>query len=145
MKIVLQKVKTANVKVKNEVVGEISKGIVIFLGINNNDTEKEADWLVNKIIKLRIFEDENKKMNNSLIDIDGEILIVSQFTLYGDCRKGLRPSFTEAASPKKAKILYDYFVEKIRKTGIKIETGIFQEHMEVSLINDGPVTMIIEK
>ncbi|MDN5303957.1 MAG: D-aminoacyl-tRNA deacylase [Fusobacteriaceae bacterium] len=145
MKVVLQKVKTANVKVNNEVVGEISKGILVFLGINNNDTEKEADWLINKIIKLRIFEDENNKMNKSLIDINGEILIISQFTLYGDCRKGLRPSFTEAAPPEKAKKLYNYFVNKMKETGIKIETGIFQEHMDVSLINDGPVTMIIEK
>lgn len=145
MKVVLQKVKTANVKVDNKIVGEISKGVLVLLGISNTDTEKEADWLINKIIKLRIFEDENKKMNKSLIDINGEILIVSQFTLYGDCRKGLRPSFTEAAKPEKAKILYDYFIEKLKKTGIKVKTGIFQEHMEVSLVNDGPVTMIIEK
>ena len=144
MKLVVQKVKEANVKVNDSVIGEIKKGYMVLVGISKDDTEKEADYLVNKLINLRVFEDENGKMNLSIQDVGGELLLISQFTLYGDTSHGNRPSFISAARPEEANKLYEYFCKKCAEK-IHIEKGIFQEYMEVSLINDGPVTIILEK
>ena len=144
MKTVIQRVKNAAVSVNGKTVGKIGKGICLFIGIKKGDTEQEALWLVNKITGLRIFEDTNEKMNLSIKEINGEILIISQFTLYGDCKKGKRPSFFEAAEPETAKKLYDFFIKKFEETGIHTETGIFRATMDVEIINDGPVTLIIE-
>jgi len=145
MKIVVQGVKEAEVKVKNENVGKITKGFLVFLGVTHDDTKEKADYLVKKLCNLRIFADENNKMNLSLKDIKGEILIISQFTLYANTEKGNRPSFTEAALPQKAKELYEYFISKCKEKEFKVEQGIFGAHMEVALVNDGPVTIIMEK
>ncbi len=145
MKLVIQKVSKADVTVNNEVVGKINKGFVVLLGISNFDTEEKADYLIKKLYNLRVFEDENKKMNLSLKDVAGELLIISQFTLFADCSRGNRPSFTDAGKPEVAKNLYEYFIQECKKLGLKVETGIFGEHMQVSLINDGPVTILIEK
>lgn len=145
MKLVIQRVTNASVTVENKIVGKISKGFLVLLGIGPEDTEKEADYLVQKLIKLRVFEDENEKMNLSLKDIKGELLIVSQFTLYADCTGGNRPSFTNAAKPEKAKQLYEYFIKKCKEESIKVEQGIFGADMKVELLNDGPVTIILEK
>ena len=146
MKIVLQRVKNANVKVDNKIVGDISRGILIFLGITHDDTENEIKYLIDKIINLRIFEDENGKMNRSVLDLNGEILVVSQFTLYGDTRKGRRPGFDKAAKPDIAEKLYnDFIISLNEKTKLKIEKGIFGASMEINLSNDGPVTFILEK
>ncbi len=145
MKIVIQRVKQAEVRVDNQIVGQIGLGMVVLLGINKTDTEMEANYLVDKIIQLRIFEDSNQKMNCSANDINAEFLIVSQFTLYGSCSKGRRPSFDKAASPQKAEKLYLYFIEQLKKKNLKVETGQFQAMMEVDLINDGPVTFVLEK
>lgn len=144
MKAVIQRVSQSSVSVDNNIVGSIGRGIMVLLGVSEQDTKKDADWLAEKIINLRIFEDKNKKMNLSLIDTNGELLIVSQFTLLGDCRKGRRPSFINAAKPGKAKELYEYFTEIIKKKNIPVQTGQFQAMMDVSLINDGPVTFILE-
>ena len=144
MRIVLQRVKNANVKVEDEIVGSISHGFLILLGVGKEDTAMDADWLVEKISKLRVFEDENEKMNKDIIEVNGEILVVSQFTLYGDCKKGNRPGFTDAGLPEEANKLYEYFVEKIKEKNIKTETGQFGAHMDVSLVNDGPVTLILD-
>lgn len=144
MKLVVQRVKESNVKVDGEVVGKINKGFMVLVGIKQGDTKKEADFLVNKLLNLRIFEDENEKMNLSIQDVKGELLLISQFTLYGDASHGNRPSFIEAERPEKANKLYKYFCEECNKV-VHVETGKFQEHMDVSLINDGPVTIIIEK
>ncbi|MCF8068503.1 MAG: D-tyrosyl-tRNA(Tyr) deacylase [Desulfobacterales bacterium] len=144
MKAVIQRVSESSVTVDGKVTGVIGKGLLVLLGVGTDDTSKDADFLVNKIVNLRIFEDENKKMNLSLVDIGGEMLVVSQFTLLGDCHKGRRPSFIKAARPETASELYEYFVEKSKAQGIKVETGIFQAMMDVSLINDGPVTLIVE-
>lgn len=144
MRAVVQGVKTGAVFVSGEIVGSINQGLVVFLGVGQNDQEEDAVYLANKIINLRIFEDEAGKMNRSLLDIRGEILIVSQFTLFGDCRQGRRPSFTEAAPPEAANSLYQFFVEKIKEQGIKVATGIFQEEMLVKIENDGPVTMLLD-
>lgn len=146
MKLVIQKVKKAKVEVKNNVVGQIDKGYMVLLGVKRGDTEKEADYLAKKLCNLRIFEDDNGKMNLSIKDVNGELLIISQFTLYGNTKEGNRPSFIEAEEPEKANELYKYFLIKCKENGIeKVEQGMFGEHMEVSLINDGPNTIIMEK
>lgn len=147
MKIVLQKVKRAWVDVEDKTVGEIADGLVLLLGITHEDAEEKADWLIEKVLKLRIFSDPGSEtfMDKSVVDVGGGILVVSQFTLYGDCKKGTRPSFTEAAKPERAEELYNYFVEKMRSYGMRVETGKFGEHMEVDLVNDGPITLILEK
>ena len=145
MKLVVQRVAHAEVEVDKKVVGKIGKGFLVLCGITHNDTEKEADYLAKKLCNLRIFEDENEKMNLALKDVGGELLIISQFTLYGDSSEGNRPSFIEAARPEKANPLYEYFLEKCKGYGIKVEKGIFGADMKVSLLNDGPVTIILEK
>lgn len=144
MKAVVQRVSKANVTVDGEIIGEIDNGLMILLGITEGDTEKDIEVIVNKLINLRIFEDDAQKMNLSLLDIGGSILSISQFTLYGDVRKGRRPSFTKAAPPAMAEKLYDTFNEYIKSAGIHIETGSFGAMMDVSLTNDGPVTFIVE-
>lgn len=144
MKVVIQRVKKADVKVNNSVVGSIGNGLLLLVGITHFDTPDDVDYLVNKIVNMRIFEDENNKMNLSLIDLNYQILSISQFTLFALTSKGNRPGFSDAATPELAKELYDLFNKKISDKGITIETGIFAEHMEVSLINDGPVTIIID-
>jgi len=145
MKAVIQRVRNADVKVDGETTGEINQGLLILLGVGPEDTEKIADEMVQKICKLRIFRDEEDKMNLSVKDIDGEILVVSQFTLYADCQKGNRPSFVNAAPPEKAEQLYEYFKEQCKKEVKKVASGIFGADMKVSLLNDGPVTIILEK
>lgn len=144
MRAVVQRVSRANVSVNNEITGEIDKGLLVLLGVEENDDLDDVKYMVEKIVNLRIFEDENEKMNLSLLDIEGELLVVSQFTLLGDCRKGRRPNFMQAAKPKKADELYNIFVEKSKEKGIKVETGVFQEHMIVNLSNDGPVTILVD-
>lgn len=145
MKIILQKVLKASVKVDSEIVGEINKGYCLLVGVHKNSTEKDAEFLAKKIVESRLFEDSEGKLNLSLEDVNGEILSISQFTLYADTRKGRRPSFTEAASPEKANQLYNKFNEYLNKYNVKVETGIFQTHMEVNIVNDGPVTIVYEK
>lgn len=144
MKAVVQRVKQAKVEVDGELTGKIGSGILIFLGVGDEDSIKEVEWMSEKISGLRIFEDEVGKMNLSLMDVEGSALVVSQFTLYGDCRKGKRPSFASAAKPEIANTLYEEFVKSFRQKGINTETGRFQAMMDVSLVNDGPVTLIIE-
>jgi D-tyrosyl-tRNA(Tyr) deacylase len=144
MRAVIQRVKEARVEIDKKVVGSISKGLLIFIGVGENDTEKECEYMSNKIVNLRVFPDENELMNLSLMDVKGAALIVSQFTLWGDCRKGRRPSFIEAARPEKATPLYDKFIELVKKQGIDVATGRFQEMMDVHLVNDGPVTILID-
>lgn len=145
MRLVIQRVKEAKVEVDEKIVGNIEKGFLVFIGITHGDTKEQADYLVKKICNLRVFQDENGKMNLGLKDINGELLIVSQFTLYADCSNGNRPSFTDAAEPIKANELYEYFCLECEKNNIKVEKGIFGADMKVSLINDGPVTIIIER
>ena len=146
MKLVVQKVKKAKVEVNNEIVGKIEKGYMVLLGIKKGDTIENADYLVRKLCNLRIFEDEKGKMNFSIKDVNGELLIISQFTLYGNTKEGNRPSFMEAEDPDKANKMYEYFIEQCHKNGIKkVEKGIFGAHMEVYLINDGPNTILLEK
>jgi D-aminoacyl-tRNA deacylase len=145
MKIVLQRVKQCSVTVDGKETGGIGKGILILLGVDKNDTAAQADFLSEKCGNLRIFSDESGKMNLSAIDVRAEALVVSQFTLFGDCDKGRRPSFARAAGPDKGKELYDYFVQKLKTYIPKVETGIFGAMMDVELINDGPVTLILEK
>lgn len=145
MKAVIQRVKNAQVDIEGKTVGKIETGFLVLLGITHNDTKEQADYLVKKICNLRVFTDENQKMNLSLKDVNGELLIISQFTLYADCSNGNRPSFTEAANKNKANELYEYFCSECEKDGIHIEKGIFGADMKVSLLNDGPVTIIIEK
>lgn len=144
MRAVVQKVTSSKVTVDDEVVGKISSGLLVLLGVTHEDTSKDVDYMVEKITNLRIFEDSEGKMNLSLKDVGGDILAVSQFTLYGDCRRGRRPSFSDAARPEVANPLYEEFVEKVRNQGINVETGKFREHMIVDLTNDGPVTMLLE-
>ncbi|AGA69931.1 D-tyrosyl-tRNA(Tyr) deacylase [Desulfitobacterium dichloroeliminans LMG P-21439] len=144
MRSVVQRVTQASVSVEGEVVGKIRAGLLIFFGVGQRDGVSDLDWLVDKIVGLRIFEDEDGKMNRSILDVGGEVLMVSQFTLYGDCRKGRRPSFSSAAPPEEAKILFEQAVEKIRGYGIHVETGVFQAEMKVELVNDGPVTMLLD-
>lgn len=145
MKIVVQRVKNADVSVDGKTVGKIGKGFLVLLGITHSDTVKDADYLVRKLINLRVFTDENDKMNLPLSSVNGELLIISQFTLYGDCKKsGNRPSFTDAAKPDIAIPLYEYFVNECKKQIPVVETGIFGADMKVNLLNDGPVTIIID-
>ena len=145
MKLVIQRVSKANVKVENEIVGKIGEGFLVLFGAGQGDTKEQADYLAEKLCNLRVFSDENDKMNLSIKNIDGELLVVSQFTLYADCIKGNRPSFVNAAAPDEAEKLYEYFVEKCRKLVKKVEKGIFGADMKVSLLNNGPVTIILEK
>ena len=145
MKLVVQRVRNASVEVEKKIVGEIDNGYLVLLGVTHTDTKEIADYLVKKICNLRVFEDENGKMNLNIKQVDGKMLIVSQFTLYGDCIEGNRPSFTNAAKPDFANELYEYFCNKCEENGIKVEKGIFGADMKVSLLNDGPVTIIIEK
>ena len=144
MRLVVQRVARASVTVNNKVVGKIDKGLMVLVGIKNGDTEKEADYLAKKLVNLRIFEDENEKMNLSVQDVKGKLLLVSQFTLYGDASEGNRPSFIEAAKPEEANKLYEYFCNKCNEK-VEVQKGIFRAHMEVELINDGPVTILLEK
>lgn len=144
MRAVVQRVSRAKVSVVGEIVGEIGKGLLILLGVSKNDSEHESDYLLEKVLNLRIFEDADEKMNLSLLEIKGELLVVSQFTLYGDARRGRRPSFIEAAAPEKADELYKYFVEQARTKISKVETGRFQAMMDVELVNDGPVTILLD-
>lgn len=148
MRAVLQRVSQASVTVHADsgksVSGAIGRGLLVLLGVTHADTIADADYLLDKIIQLRIFPDDAGKMNRSLVDTGGALLVVSQFTLYGDCRKGRRPGFDAAAPAAMARDLYEYFVEAARRRGVPVETGVFQAHMEVALVNDGPVTMILE-
>ena len=145
MKLVVQRVKHASVEVENKKVGKIGQGFLVLLGIGPNDTKEIADFLVQKLIKLRVFEDENQKMHLSLKEVQGELLLISQFTLYADCSSGNRPSFTNAAKPEKAKELYEYFIQKCKEEEVPVEHGIFGADMKVELLNDGPVTILLEK
>jgi len=145
MRAVVQRVSQSKVTVDDHVVGEISKGLMVLLGVSNADTTKDADYLADKIMKLRIFEDEAGKMNLSIKDVDGELLVVSQFTLYGDCKRGTRPSFSNAAPGDVAEKLYNYFVSKCRESGVKkVQTGCFGAHMILDITNDGPVTILMD-
>ncbi len=145
MKLVVQRVKKAEVKVDGNIVGKIDKGFLVLIGIKVGDTKEQVDYLVKKLCNLRVFSDENDKMNLSIKDIKGKLLIVSQFTLYGDCSQGNRPSFIEAARPEEANPLYEYFCNQCELNDIEVQKGIFGADMKVELINDGPVTIIIEK
>ena len=144
MRAVVQKVSRGSVKVDGEIVGKIGAGLVILLGVGEGDGEEDSIYLADKIAHLRIFEDDEGKMNLSVKDMSGEILSISQFTLYGDCRKGRRTSFSDAARPDEATKLYEHFNEQLRNHGLVVETGVFQTHMEVEIINDGPVTMLVD-
>src|SRR6185295_17927130 len=144
MRAVIQRVTRASVTIDGETVGEIKNGLVVLLGVARDDTKEDADYLIPKIAALRIFDDAEGRMNVSLKDIDGGLLIVSQFTLYGDVRRGLRPSWSDAAAPEIAEPLYDYFVESSRKLLARVETGSFRKMMQVSLVNDGPVTILLD-
>jgi D-tyrosyl-tRNA(Tyr) deacylase len=144
MKVVIQRVKSASVKVDGNTVGETEGGLLVLVGVSHGDTAADAAFLAKKTVNLRIFDDENGVMNRSVLDTGGAILVVSQFTLYGDCRKGNRPSYIDAAPPEKGLKLYEEYVKQLRELGPRIETGIFQSKMEVSLINHGPVTLILE-
>lgn len=144
MRLVVQRVTTASVSVDGSTTGAIGPGLLILLGVARGDAASDAEFLAGKVSDLRIFPDENGKMNRSVQDAGGGLLVVSQFTLYGDCRKGRRPSFDEAAPPDQAKSLYEHFVGRLRARGLMVQTGIFQAHMMVSLVNEGPVTFILE-
>jgi len=144
MRAVVQRVTRASVEVAGDIAGEIADGLLVLLGVARDDAEADADYLAEKIINLRIFNDEQGKMNRSLLDTGGAMLVVSQFTLYADARRGRRPSYIDAAEPHKANALYEYFVERVRAQGIKVETGVFQVMMQVSLVNDGPVTILLD-
>ena len=144
MKALLQRVTRASVSIDNEEVGRIGQGLVVFLGVANGDTEKDAQYLADKMTNLRIFADEEGKLNLSALDINGELLLVSQFTLLADTRKGRRPSFIGAAPPARAEELFEYFIGQVRATGLKVETGRFQAYMQVEIHNDGPVTILVD-
>lgn len=144
MRALLQRVTQASVVVEGSVVGEIGAGLLILLGVGKPDTIADAAFLAEKVVNLRVFQDADGKMNRSLLDTGGSLLVVSQFTLYGDCRKGRRPGFDAAASAEQARALYESFVEIARRSGLRVETGVFQAHMEVALVNDGPVTLMLE-
>jgi D-tyrosyl-tRNA(Tyr) deacylase len=144
MRTVVQRVKEAHVDVAGETVGSISTGLLIFLGVTLTDTPEDAEYLAEKIIYLRIFPDEERRMNRGILEVGGSLLVVSQFTLYGDCRKGRRPSFDRAAPPQKARQLYEYFIEQLTSRNIIVQTGVFQAEMQIHLVNDGPVTFILD-
>ena len=144
MRAVVQRVSRARVTVGNDLAGEIGSGLLVLLGVSKDDTEADADYLSDKIVGLRVFEDAGGKMNRAVAEAEGSVLVVSQFTLYGDVRHGKRPSFDAAATPEKARGLYEYFVERIRAAGLRCETGRFQEMMQVELVNDGPVTILLD-
>ncbi len=144
MRVCLQRVTEASVQVDDQTVGQIGPGLLVLLGIGKQDTSHEVKQLVDKIVNLRIFADQQGKMNLSLLDVEGEMLVISQFTLWGDCRKGRRPSFVDAADPQLAEPLYEEFSQEVRSRGVTVETGCFGAMMQVSLVNDGPVTLVIE-
>jgi D-tyrosyl-tRNA(Tyr) deacylase len=144
MRAVIQRVSRAHVEVDEKVTGAIEQGLLVLLGVHRGDSKSDADYLLRKILGLRIFDDDNGKMNRSVRDINGSLLVVSQFTLYGDCRRGMRPSFDDAARPEQARELYEYFLAEAQKTGATVAAGVFQATMRVILINDGPVTLICE-
>ena len=144
MRILIQRVTRASVRVENNLAGEIGRGVLVLIGIAAGDDRGDADYLADKLINLRIFPDDNGRMNRSALDINAGLLLVSQFTLYGDCRKGRRPGFDSAAPPDVALRLYEYFVEKVRTSGLFVQTGVFQAHMDVELLNDGPVTFLLD-
>jgi len=144
MKVLVQRVSRASVSVDDKIVGKIGRGLVVFLGVAQGDSQEDASYLANKVVNLRIFADEASKFALSALETRRDILVVSQFTLLADSRKGRRPSFTDAAQPDLAKELYEFFVEQVRTTGLKVETGLFQEHMLVEIYNDGPVTISLE-
>jgi len=145
MRALLQRVTTASVTVDGQLIGRIDKGFVILLGVTHTDTETEAEWLARKVAGLRVFEDKYGKMNATLADVGGELLVVSQFTLYGDARKGRRPSYTDAARPEQAEPLVDYFIDQLRGMGYNVATGLFGANMDVEIHNDGPVTLMVER
>ena len=145
MKLLIQRVKKAYVSVNNQVVGSIDMGLVVFVGITHSDTVKEASWLAQKLVNLRLFENQEGKLHFSLIENKGSVLIISQFTLYGDCQEGRRPSFTLAAKPEIAKKLYESFLDEVKSLGVFTQQGIFGAKMEVFLVNDGPLTLVLEK
>jgi D-tyrosyl-tRNA(Tyr) deacylase len=144
MRILIQRVSRAEVRVDDKVEGRVGYGAVVFIGVAASDEPKDADYLAEKLIHLRFFSDPNGKMNLSATDIGAGLLLISQFTLYGDCRKGRRPGFDAAAPPERARELYEYFVDKVRQSGLPVQTGVFQAHMQVELINDGPVTLLLD-
>lgn len=144
MRAVVQRVARGSVRVDGNLVGEIGPGLVVLLGVGRGDTVNDAGYLADKVANLRIFEDEQGKMNLSVLDTGGAVLAVSQFTLYGDCRKGRRPGFSEASPPEEARELYEIFVKELEKLGLKVATGVFREHMTVEIINDGPVTLLLD-
>lgn len=144
MRAVVQRVSRGAVTVAGETIGEINKGLVVLLGVGQGDTTKDANYLAEKIANLRIFEDDQEKLNLSVLDIEGEVLAVSQFTLYGDCRKGRRPGFSGAAHPDTARELYLHFIQYLEQLGLKVATGQFQAHMVVDIVNDGPVTLLLD-
>jgi D-aminoacyl-tRNA deacylase len=144
MRLVIQRVKHAHVDVAGATVGSIRTGLLVLVGVTSTDTPKDAEYLADKIVHLRIFPDEVRRMNRSLLEAQAALLVISQFTLYGDCRKGRRPSFDQAAPPEQAKALYEYLVERLRSSNTIVETGVFQAEMEVHLVNDGPVTFVLD-
>lgn len=144
MKVLMQRVTGASVSVDGKMVGEIARGLVLLLGVDDKDEEKDADYLVEKVANLRIFNDEDSKFNLSAIDTGADFLVISQFTLLADARKGRRPSFTAAAQPAKADALYNYFMQRLKETGLKVQAGIFGAHMLVKILNDGPVTIMLD-
>lgn len=144
MRAVVQRVNRAQVRVEGQITGHIGKGLLVLLGVGRGDTVREADYLLEKIINLRVFEDAEGKMNLSLLEVGGELMVISQFTLYADCRKGRRPSFTDASPPEEAQKLYDYFAASAKSRRVKAATGIFQSLMEVELVNSGPVTILLD-
>lgn len=145
MKILIQRVTHASVDVEGKTVGSIGPGVLVLLGVTHTDSDEKAAWLASKLVNLRMFEDNQGKINQSVLDKKGSALIISQFTLYGDCTDGRRPSFTQAASPDLAKPLYEKFIEEVKRAGIPVQTGVFGAEMKVSLLNDGPVTFMIER
>ena len=144
MRAIVQRVKSANVQIDGQLVAEIESGLLIFLGISIDDQQSDIDYLIRKVANLRIFRDDDLRMNKSLLDVGGQALVVSQFTLYGDCRKGRRPNFSQAAKPEKAHQLYQVFVNQLLQLGVDVKTGVFQATMEVELTNDGPITILLD-
>ena len=144
MRVVLQRVKEAHVDVAGATVGSIFVGLVVLVGVTSSDTPQDAEYLADKIIYLRIFPDEERRMNRSILEVGGSLLVVSQFTLYGDCRKGRRPSFDQAAPPEQARQLYEYFIQRLSSRNIMVQAGVFQAEMQVHLVNDGPVTFVLD-